>query len=121
MGTAAKLPRILLVDDHRDTVEVTACLLGKQGYDVISAYSVAGARAAAAMHQCDVIVSDVGLPDGSGIEMMRELQTQYGMKGVLVSGAANDGQAVGAEGFRFLTKPIDLQNLLDALREIDRI
>jgi len=118
MGTDAKLPRILLVDDHRDSVEITAFLLTRHGYEVVSAYSMAGARAAAATQQCEVLVSDIGLPDGSGIALMRELQTQYGMKGVLVSGVPSDGSAVGAEGFMFLPKPLTLQCLLDALQSL---
>jgi len=43
MGNGTKLPRILVVDDHSDTVEVTAFLLTKNGYEVVAAYSVAGA------------------------------------------------------------------------------
>lgn len=118
MGNGTKLPRVLVVDDHRDTVEVTAFLLTKNGYEVVAAYSVAGARAAAAIHQCEVIISDVGLPDGSGIELMRELQMQYGTKGILVSGAANHRHAVGADGFKYLTKPVDLQQLLEVLQSL---
>lgn len=118
MGSAAKLPRILLVDDHRDTVELTARLLIKQGYPVAPAYSIADARAAAARHQCDVLVCDIGLPDGSGIELIRELKKQYGMKGILVSGSVDDGPAIRAEGLKFLAKPIDLKSLLEALQSL---
>lgn len=116
MNPAAKSLRILLVDDHRDTVQLTSLFLIKRGYSVVPAYSMAGARAAAALHECDVLVTDGGLPDGSGVDLMRELKARYGMAAILVSGSVDDGAMVEAEGFKFLAKPINLQNLLDALQ-----
>src|SRR5690348_14262697 len=94
----ARLPRILLVHDHRDTVEMTTHFLAKLGYVVIPAYSMAEARAAAANHRCDVLISDIGLPDGNGIELIRELKGQYAIVGIMVSGSVDDGAAIESEG-----------------------
>lgn len=115
---AEKLPRILLVDDHRDSVELTALLLNKRGYVVVPAYSVAGAQAAAAVQQCAVLITDGHLPDGSGVELMREMKSKYGMAGILVSGSIEDGDAVAEEGFTFLPKPLNLQKLLATLQSL---
>lgn len=116
--SAVKLPRILLVDDHPDTVEFTALILSKRGYSVVSAFSVADARAATSKIQCDVLITDCGLPDGNGIKLLRELKVQYGMSGILVSGSVEDCDLVEAEGFKFLAKPVSLKSLLDALRSL---
>lgn len=105
------LPRILLVDDHRDTVELTAFLPIKRGYRVIPAHSTAEDRDAAAKHQCDVLM----LADGNGIGLVRELQKQYDVMCVLVSGAIHDAETIEAEGFKFLAKPVDLKRLVDGL------
>jgi len=113
--TTAKQKRILLVDDHRDTVELTELLLVKRGYSVSLAYSVQEAKTAASITQFDVLITDGGLPDGDGVELMRELKSKYGMAGILVSGTVDDGIAVEREGFKFLPKPLSLQKLLDIL------
>jgi len=115
MDSNQNLPRILLVDDHRDTVEFTAFFLIKRGYTVARAYSAAEARLEVARHLCDVIISDIGLPDGSGIELLDELRKKYSLKGILVSGSMQDGEAVEARGFKFLAKPVQLEALLDAI------
>jgi len=79
MDTAAKLPRILLVDDHPDTVAIMSLVLTRRGYSVVRAYSVTAARAAAETHQCDLLITDGNLPDGNGIELMRELKAKHAM------------------------------------------
>ncbi len=116
---AVKLPRILLVDDHPDTVEFTALILSKRGYSVVRAFSVADARAAASKIQCDLLITDCGLPDGNGIELLRELKAQYGMAGILLSGSVEDGQIVEADGFKFFAKPVNLNSLLDTLENLN--
>ena len=116
MNSSQRLPRILLVDDHRDTVELTAFFLIKRGYSAVRAHCVAEARLEAARHQFDVLVSDIRLPDGHGIELLREFQKAYGMKGVLVSGAIEDGSAVEAQGIKFPPMPIQLEKLFEAIQ-----
>ena len=120
MNPNQKLPRLLLVDDHRDTVELMAFFLVKHGYEVIRAYSAAEARVEAARIKCEVVISDGRLPDGDGAGLMRELKTEYGMAGVFVSGSVDDCSAFEAEGFKCLVKPIDMQKLLDSIRVIGR-
>jgi len=119
MDTAAKLPRILLVDDHPDTVAIMSLVLTRRGYSVVRAYSVAAARAAAETHQCDLLITDGNLPDGNGIELMRELKAKHSMPAMLVSGSLDNGKSVESEGFKYLRKPVDLARLLDAIQSME--
>ena len=75
-----KEPRVLLVDDHADTLRSMDRLLRVRGYQVCVASTVAAALEAAATHPFDLLISDVGLPDGSGMDLMRELRLRYGGK-----------------------------------------
>jgi CheY-like chemotaxis protein len=118
MSSSQKLPRILLVDDHRDTVELTAFFLVKRGFIVARAHSGAEARLEAANQKFDLMVCDIRLPDDNGIELLRELQQACGIKGILVSGSIEDGDAVESEGNRFLPKPVELEKLFQAIQSL---
>lgn len=116
--------RILLVEDHEDTAQAMADLLGLMGHEVTLAGSVAAALAAAeAVHErgIDLVVSDLGLPDGSGQDLMRELIRLYGWKGIALSGYGmeEDVRRSREAGFaRHLTKPVDLDTLRAAIRQV---
>lgn len=110
--------RILLVEDHVDTAAAIAEILSNMGHDVTVANSVSSALAAAARRRFDFVVSDIGLPDGTGHELMRELVRRYRLRGVAVSGYGmeEDRRRSLAAGFsRHLTKPISVDQLRDAL------
>ena len=122
----AKALRILLVEDHVDTAEAIAELLRTLGHEVEVAYDVATALAAAAEIQSrepagiDLVVSDLGLPDGSGLDLMRELAWRYSLKGIALSGYGmeEDLRRSREAGFeRHLTKPVNFQALQAVLRE----
>jgi CheY-like chemotaxis protein len=113
--------RLLLVEDHEDSAELLAELLQTRGHSVAIATSAARARTLASEREFDVIVSDVGLPDATGYELMDELRTRYAMKGIAVTGAARASDvALGlAAGFSLhLTKPVSLRMLTDALEQV---
>jgi PAS domain S-box-containing protein len=116
--------RILLVEDHEDTARAMADLLDLMGHEVTVAGSVAAALAAAeAVHRqgIDLVVSDLGLPDGSGQDLMRELIRLYGWKGIALSGYGmeEDIRRSREAGFaRHLTKPVDLDTLRAAIRQV---
>jgi PAS domain S-box-containing protein len=124
-GGAARLLRILLVEDHADTAAAMAELLGLLGHRVMVAGSVAQgiARAGQALADggLDLVVSDLGLPDGSGLDMMQELTRRYGLKGIALSGYGmeDDVRKSREAGFdRHLTKPVHLEALKTALQEV---
>jgi two-component system CheB/CheR fusion protein len=113
---------ILLVEDHPDTAEAMAELLRAVGHQVETAGSVAQALATAANGTggFDLVVSDLGLPDGSGLDLMRELSARYGWKGIALSGYGMEEdvrQSLEAGFQTHLTKPINVQALKAAIRQ----
>src|SRR5207249_10855953 len=63
--------RILLVEDHEDTNRSLTNLLRRRGYQVQSALTFQSALELSAKQQFDVLISDLALPDGSGIDLMQ--------------------------------------------------
>ena len=114
---------ILLVEDHEDTRQVMVDLLERARHRVVAAHDVRSARAAAAHDRFDLVVSDLGLPDGSGHDLMRYLRENYGLKGIAVSGygAADDIERSLSAGFvEHLTKPVYPQKLKEAIARAGR-
>jgi two-component system, chemotaxis family, CheB/CheR fusion protein len=114
--------RILLVEDNADTAEAMASLLALSGHQVTTARSVSQALSAVERRDgFDLVISDLGLPDGSGIDLMRELSTRHGLRGIALSGYGMEEdvrQSLEAGFTRHLTKPVSLPQLQAALREI---
>jgi PAS domain S-box-containing protein len=113
--------RILLVEDHADTARATARLLSRTGCDVRIAASVAGALQAMEAETFDLVISDIGLPDGSGLDLMRQLRAKHPVKGIALSGYGmpEDIDRSNEAGFDFhLTKPVDLRRLEEVVRQI---
>jgi PAS domain S-box-containing protein len=113
--------RILLVEDHADTARIMLRLLRGDNYTVEWAGSVQSALRVASAQGFDLVVSDLGLPDGSGLELMRQLREQYGLKGIALSGYGmeEDVRLSRAAGFvEHLTKPINFQALRDKIESV---
>ena len=108
--------RILLVDDHADTRDLLERLLSSR-FEIVTAACLASALAAAERSVPDIVISDIGLPDGDGVALMRELHRRSGVAGIAVSGyAIENAKAFREAGFvNWLRKPIQLSELLDAL------
>ena len=112
-----KAMRVLLVEDHEDTNRSLTQLLRRRGYYVQPAHSVQTALEAAAQEQFDVLISDIGLPDGSGIDLMEKLKDHRPIFGIALTGFGmeDDLRKSHEVGFNHhLVKPVDL-NRLDAL------
>jgi CheY-like chemotaxis protein len=111
---------LLLVEDHADTAEAMADLLRALGHEVTVAGSVGSALDAAEAQgrRFDLVVSDLGLPDGSGLDLMRELSGTYGLKGIALSGYGMEEDVLRSReaGFsKHLTRPVDMQALKAAI------
>jgi CheY-like chemotaxis protein len=118
---ARRADHILLVEDHADTAAAFADLLGASGYEVTLAGSVREGLAAAEKGGIDLVISDLGLPDGHGHELMREIASRHGLPGIALSGYGMDEDIRQSRevGFsRHLTKPVDLQTLREAIRQV---
>jgi len=104
---------ILLVEDHLDTRESMVRLLGRK-HQVRDVQNIELALEAAGAEKFDLVISDIGLPDGSGLELMRELRERYQLMGICLSGFGmeDDIKRSIAAGFdHHLTKPVDLRKL----------
>jgi CheY-like chemotaxis protein len=119
----ARVPplRVLLVEDHEPTVNVMTRLLRGSGHRVTSAPTAASAVAAARQGSFDVMICDLGLPDGSGLEVMRQVRDQFQGRAVALTGYGmeSDIAASRAAGFAdHLIKPVDLVALEGALKRL---
>lgn len=123
---------LLLVEDHPDTGQIMARMLRRSGFEVTVATNIADALAETktAYDRLDdrgrrrpvrLVVSDLGLPDGTGHELMRQLSRDYGLHGIALSGFGmeDDVRRAAQAGFaRHITKPVDFDTLLAHIREL---
>jgi hypothetical protein len=110
-----------MVEDHADTARTLSRLLRGAGFAVTTAHGVAGAMAAGTDKVFDVLVSDIGLPDGKGDEIIRWFRARYGAPGIAMSGYGmeEDVSRSYEAGFtEHLVKPIDLAQLIAAIRRV---
>ena len=110
--------KILLVEDHDDTRFVLTRLLHRYGHGVTSAANVAEARALLRACQFDVLLSDIGLPDGTGFGLVVEAKQLQPLKAVALTAWATDedkerGRTAGFD--QYLTKPLACARLRSVL------
>jgi signal transduction histidine kinase/ActR/RegA family two-component response regulator len=113
--------KVLLVDDNHDTLKYLARLLSARGYHVASAVDMASALQAASETDFDVLVSDIELPDGSGLELMWSLRAGRAVPAIALSGfgAPADVEQSRSAGFAIhLTKPVDFGRLEQAIQTL---
>lgn len=113
--------RILLVDDHEDTAKAIRRLLEREGYAITLAFNVSDALGEFGRNEFDLLISDIGLPDGSGLELMRQIRQQKQLRGIALSGFGmeEDIRKSKEAGFtEHLIKPINFQKLQDVIRDV---
>ncbi|MGI8819733.1 MAG: hybrid sensor histidine kinase/response regulator [Chthoniobacterales bacterium] len=113
--------RILLVEDHATTAALMARLLRKRGHEVQLAETKASALSLAQENSFDLVISDLGLPDGNGYEVMEALRARSSVIGIALTGYGMEAdiERSVAAGFRFhLTKPVDAQKLFSTIEQI---
>jgi PAS domain S-box-containing protein len=106
--------RVLVVEDDHATLRAIQRLLSLGHHHVVVATSVSTALEAASREPIDLVISDLGLPDGLGYDLMRQLMQQYGVRGIALSGygMSADVEKSRQAGFiEHLTKPIDAATL----------
>ena len=121
--------RVLLVEDHHDTAELLRTVLGSHGAGVHVAESLAEALTTLAEREFDVLVSDIGMPDGTGyelVERVRERARAHGrapLPAVAVTAFAGgeDRERALAAGFQdYAAKPIEPETLVDTIARAAR-
>src|ERR1700675_1979021 len=120
MVTAASQYSVLLVEDNLDLIMGLQDLLHHDGYAVTVAGTVAGALELVRAHRFSAIILDLGLPDGDGIEVLKETQRlDPSLPVIVVTAHISQDRTVGSltEGaFAYLTKPYDREELRHTLR-----
>ncbi len=119
-ATAPRSLRLLLVDDHADTRAVLSRLLTKSGHEVVTADSADKALKILDGGRFDALISDIGLPDCSGYELVREAKRRQPLKGIALSGLGMDDDVLRSMEAGFdchLTKPINFQELKSVLEK----
>src|SRR5262249_1478735 len=117
----AKGIRILLVEDHEPTRTTLAGLLVRRRYQVAEAGTVAEARALADKRSFDLLITDIGLADGNGYDLMSELAKKNQLRGIALTGYGMEHDVARSEDVGFdahLTKPVRIQSLEAALEEV---
>jgi signal transduction histidine kinase/CheY-like chemotaxis protein len=112
---------LLVVDDHHDTCIGMKMLLERRGYRITLAHTAGQALEKAEQEKFDLLISDIGLPDRSGYELMEELRSKSALRGIALSGFGmeNDISKARAAGFsEHLTKPINFDRLDEAIRNL---
>lgn len=112
---------VLLVDDHPDTLRAMGRILKSWGCNVQTADSVAAALKAADAGAFDVLISDIGLPDGSGYDLIQQLLASRPIRGICLSGFGMEEDLLQSQkaGFKeHLVKPIDILQLQAAIRRV---
>ncbi|HXE47357.1 MAG TPA: response regulator, partial [Ramlibacter sp.] len=126
--SAASMPgrsrRILLVEDNGDTAQTMKLLLGEFGYVVETAGDVRQALKAVESASFDLLLSDLGLPDGTGIDLMQELRRRgNALKGIALSGYGQEEDMRRSKEAGFsahLVKPADADALIETIAALVR-
>ena len=115
----------MIVDDHKDSARALSRLLRQEGHTVITAHTVAGAMAlVVGQRPIDVLLSDIGLPDGDGCELLRQLRAFYGGRDIAalaISGLGEESlvkRCLEAGYRQVLMKPLTFEQVLEAVRAV---
>ena len=113
--------RVLLVDDHYDTCLSMKRMLERRGYEITIAHSAEQAVEKVRTQEFDLLISDIGLPDRSGYELMREVRLNKRLPGIALSGFGSEQDVTQAREAGFaehLTKPINLERLEKTIQSL---
>jgi two-component system response regulator AtoC len=117
------VPHALLVDDDSDAAETLAMLIANEGFTVATAGSLRDARRQMALQEPDIILLDLMLPDGSGIELFHDAKQLPNAELVLITGHASletSIQALRLGAADYLVKPMSLKQLQGVLSRVTR-
>jgi len=112
--------RVLMVEDHEPTRLVLMQLLSRRNHTVFPAKSLSEARHIASREKLDLVISDIGLPDGDGYTLMAELRKNFGLNGIALTGYGMEHDILRARQAGFtshLVKPVSIESLTQILKK----
>ena len=121
LQSARKTLRILLVEDHRDTQRTLSRLLTHFGHGVLTAGNKKRALELLSSGNIDVLLCDIGLPDGSGYEVVSQAKRKRSIKAIAITGfgTEEDLRRSNEAGFdSHIVKPVDLHELQTVLNQV---
>lgn len=122
-GSGSRRLRIFVVENHDDTRILLCILLEQMGHTVYSAATMRDALQAIPSSGCDVLISDIGLPDGDGWELMERLNAQRPRLAIAMSGRGMTGDRARSQAVGFqhhLVKPTGPEELVQILEGAQR-
>ena len=117
------MPHVLLVDDDPDTLEWLSELVKSEGFSVATADSLRAARIHLTRLAPDVLLTDLILPDGQGIELVNDIEARGSTEFVVMTGYASTESAVDAlrvGATDYLVKPVDIERVKAILKRVPR-
>lgn len=117
------MPQVLLVDDDPETLGWISEFIRAEGFSLATADSLRGARIQLTRAQPDVILTDLMLPDGRGIELLADIDPTHATELVLITGHASVEtaiEALRAGATDYLVKPVDIERLRGILQRVPR-
>ena len=115
--------RLFLVENHQDTIRYMKLYLEQLGHQIYVAEDMATALREIPNSKCDILICDIGLPDGNGWELMEKLGENRPPIAIAMSGygTGNDQQKSLASGYNYhLVKPFTPEALLAVLRDVEK-
>jgi DNA-binding response OmpR family regulator len=114
-------PRILLVDDHQDTLDLFAIALSQQDYEVVTASSIEGALQETKDQQFHLVILDSRVGDGSGVDLCRSIRKRDKMTPIVfcsgVTAEKNKQEALDAGAQAYLIKPVTIADLYATVKD----
>jgi DNA-binding NtrC family response regulator len=117
------MPHILLVDDDSDIIELLSGIAKAQGFTVATAASLREARLQLALLSPEVVIADLKLPDGEGIDLIHDIESRELTEFIVITGHASIESAIGAlrlGASDYLIKPLDVDRLEAMLKRVPR-
>jgi CheY-like chemotaxis protein len=113
---------ILVVEDHDDTLRSMKMLLNRLGYRVLVAENMTDALRIAEEQHFDILLSDIGLPDGNGLDLLKKIRVRRNVPALALSGFGMDEDIDRSREAGFsdhLTKPVSIDRLQAAIAQLE--
>ncbi|MEM0965101.1 MAG: response regulator [Verrucomicrobiota bacterium] len=118
------MSRVLVVEDEPSILESVVYALGSEGIETLSAHTLGEARGLISAENCDLVVLDIGLPDGNGFDFCREIRAAFEVPIIFLTARSSEvDRVVGLEvgGGDYLTKPFSTRELVVRVRNLLRM